>query len=458
ESIKDDSKRKDAKSRRLAEIVVGAIITLVVTVVGSYLVYYLTHEDTVNVTVETTPAGAAIQLAGKKNESCTAPCTKGLPEGTYELIASLPGYMQEDRKIEVSKNGTPTVQITLTPLPDKGHGPDQDQRRTVKLPPPPPPPAGQAATLIVQTPGIKGAVAFVDNNEYPLPDWQTRIQVDKNKPHVIRVQKDGYENSAERQVTIAKKEEKVVFDLKALPEIATVSLRKATPGALVLLDDRTVGAVSSNGSFETKTSPGSHTVQLTLDGRTSEKIEQQVAARSTVVIPSLTVAKRETPPPPPDKHEKKEIAEDKAPQNQVVPDYCPMPGKPSFNYDSPYRDKVGVWKGAWVEMVTKEGKKAAITKTRRFCVVITSFRGAEAQAIYSTESAPPQPNVKTDPASYRAVTGVVSGQGRDMTITFTTAGDSRVVALQFLNNGTVKANWSQPSVQFALNAWVTKVK
>jgi hypothetical protein len=232
-------------------------------------------------------------------------------------------------------------------------------------------------------------------------------------------------------------------------------------------------------------------VQLTLDGRFSEKIEQQVAARSTVVIPSLTVQKPDTPPPPKVDNEQrdwdaaknsgnlqrlqsfldtypqsrfapqaKELIAKLTPkqQNPVVPDYCPMPGKPSFNYDSPYRDKVGVWKGAWVEMVTKEGKKAAITKTRRFCVVITSFRGAEAQAIYSTESAPPQPNVKTDPASYRAVTGVVSGQGRDMTITFTTAGDSRVVALQFLNNGTVKANWSQPSVQFALNAWVTKVK
>ena len=419
------------------EIAVGAILSAVISAVVGY---WLLHETTVNVTVETTPPGATVLLAGEgRNESCVTPkCVKSLPKGTYQLSASLEGYVSVSQSIEATSKMPPVKLELMKVLTDTGYW------------------------LVLNTPGVKGASAYLDNKEYPLGNSdKLRLPVDKSKTYAVKVQKDGYVAAPEQQVKVANKEENLTFRLKPRPDLATVSLRHSTPDALVMLDSKTVGSVKSDGSFETKTSPGTHTVQLTLDGRTSNKLEKQVAPRASVVFEGLLVASASQPQPapqpqptPPQPQPAPQPPTPKpqpppAPKPPAVPGYCPMPARLNYDFDSSERDKIGVWKGAWTEAVTKQGKKS-VPNPRKFCLVITSFRGGEAQGIFSTEKA------GESPASWRAVTGAVSGQGNATIITFTTAGDDKVVKVRFVNDGPVEAIWSQPSVQFTLSASLRK--
>ncbi|MGA2992901.1 MAG: protein kinase [Candidatus Korobacteraceae bacterium] len=270
-----------AKGRSL---VLWGVVTLIL-VAGVIVALKLTRSggqvNPVEIRIVSSPFGASIHLEGnEKAFDCVTPnCTLSLLPGTYKVSAALSGYQPVTRTVEATKD-TPPIEIALTPLPlvDK------------------PISAENMATLILQTPGVQGASAFVDGKEFTIPGAELRLPAERNKPYSVRVQKDGYEPFPERRVTLTRAQEMIQFRLKPLAEVATITLRRATPNALVLLDERTVGSVAANGSFETKTGPGAHTIQLALEGRTSSKVERQLAARANVVIDSLTVAAQ--PPSP----------------------------------------------------------------------------------------------------------------------------------------------------------------
>ena len=560
---------------------VGSTVVAVVGALAAFISVYdfvsKKNGSPVKVQIVSTPTGAAIHLAGGgTNVDCVTPnCTLSLPKGNYELSASLNGYQNITRSIEATDN-MPRVELALTPAPVV---------------------SGALASMILQTPGVKGATAVVDNKEYLIADGQLRLPAEPNKTYTVRVQKDGYEPMAERQVMVERGQETVVFKLKPLAEIASLTLRRATPDALVMLDGRTVGSVAANGSFETKISPGLHTVQLALDGRTSNKLEQKVPPRGRVVLDSLALAAatppQPSPQPQPQPQLKDRIAQEweelrfsndrnrleafmarnpsspfadlartrveqidwtaangskdrsklqlylnqhadgryveqareqieqidwnsalnsrdrakiqayldrysngryRQPAREALeqidwdavrnsgdvprlqaflntypdgrfaaaakaaidarnkpvrrtdvpaaPEYCPLPEKVDFDFQTPNRDKIGIWKGIWDN-----------NYGRKFCIVITSMKSGEAQGIYSYDQGP------SSPAGFRQVRGTtVSTQPGAITVTFAApAPNSPVVILQFRSDGTVKANWRQGN-QPALNAWVTKVR
>jgi hypothetical protein len=125
-----------------------------------------------------------------------------------------------------------------------------------------------------------------------------------------------------------------------------------------------------------------------------------------------------------------------------APPYCPLPARVDFDYDTPYRDKLGIWKGTWD------------SNGRKFCVIITSVKAGEAQGIYSYDS------LANSPGGWRQVRGPArSTQPGGMTAMLTTsAANSPVIMVEFRRDGTVRANWTQAGERIALSAWVTKVR
>jgi hypothetical protein len=63
-------------------------------------------------------------------------------------------------------------------------------------------------------------------------------------------------------------------------------------------------------------------------------------------------------------------------QVQTRPDNCPLPDKLEFDYNTPQREKIGIWTGRW-----ESAETGGI-----LCIVITSIQGDEVRGIYSREN------------------------------------------------------------------------
>jgi hypothetical protein len=80
----------------------------------------------------------------------------------------------------------------------------------------------------------------------------------------VKVAKEGFQDEPEREIEVRKGEEiKVAFQLRPAPKLSALSIRGATPGAEVLVDQRSLGTVGSDGAFHSSTiGPGEHVVEL----------------------------------------------------------------------------------------------------------------------------------------------------------------------------------------------------
>ena len=61
-------------------------------------------------------------------------------------------------------------------------------------------------------------------------------------------------------------------------------------------------------------------------------------------------------------------------QAQTRPDYCPLPDKLEFDYNTPQRERIGIWTGHWKD-----------NPGRGFCLVITSIQGDLVRGIFSRQ-------------------------------------------------------------------------
>ena len=156
-------------------------------------------------------------------------------------------------------------------------------------------------TLIVST-GENFARVFLNNKEYSrrTQDGQLRIQTIGSVE--VRVQKAGFENSPVQTAVVKKGSEvRLEFKMKPAAQTATLRIEGATPDAEVLIDQRGIGTIASDGGFQnTGVAPGDHVIGLRRDHFTPKQFSKNFAAGQTVTINgSDAVLAAERPPPPP---------------------------------------------------------------------------------------------------------------------------------------------------------------
>jgi hypothetical protein len=120
----------------------------------------------------------------------------------------------------------------------------------------------------------------------------------------VRVVKAGFEDSPVQTAEVKKGSEvRLEFKLKPQPTTASLQIDGATPGAEVLIDQRSVGSVADNGSFRSPSvTPGAHVIGLRHDRFAPKQFSRTFTAGQTVTISgsdAALVAERAPAPPPP---------------------------------------------------------------------------------------------------------------------------------------------------------------
>ena len=177
-------------------------------------------------------------------------------------------------------------------------------------------------TLIVST-GENSARVFLNNKEYPrrTQNGQLRIQTIGNVE--VRVAKAGFENSPAQTAVVKKGSEvRLEFKMKPTPTSATLRIEGATPGAEVLIDQRSAGTVASDGSFQADSvTPGEHVIGLRRDKFSPKQFSRNFTAGQTVTIAgadAVLVAERPAAPPPPPPAPKPEPVAPKPPPIRIT--------------------------------------------------------------------------------------------------------------------------------------------
>ncbi|MEZ5351325.1 MAG: protein kinase [Bryobacteraceae bacterium] len=100
--------------------------------------------------------------------------------------------------------------------------------------------------------------------------------------YTVRVSKPGWGDSGDRKIDVRPGMRAEAFPLS--PQMASLAITNAPPGAQVLVDGRPVGEVGSNGAFSQKVNPGSHTVGLRAPGQISKDLSRGFAAGQTIAV------------------------------------------------------------------------------------------------------------------------------------------------------------------------------
>lgn len=118
-------------------------------------------------------------------------------------------------------------------------------------------------TLIVSA-GEDDVRVFLNNKEYPRRTQRGQVRVQTIGAVNVRVAKDGYEPVTAQTAEVKKGSEvRLEFKLQALPKMAMLQIRGATPGAEVLLDQKMLGNVGDDGTLTNNAiPPGEHTVEI----------------------------------------------------------------------------------------------------------------------------------------------------------------------------------------------------
>ena len=158
-------------------------------------------------------------------------------------------------------------------------------------------------TLIVST-GENAVRVLLNNKEYPRRTQNGQLRIQTIGSVEVRVQKAGFENSPAQTAVVKKGSEvRLEFKMKPTPQVSILRIVGATPGADVLIDQRNVGTVASDGSFQADSvTPGEHVVGLRRDKFAPKQFSRNFAAGQTVTIggsDAVLVAERPAAPPPP---------------------------------------------------------------------------------------------------------------------------------------------------------------
>lgn len=106
------------------------------------------------------------------------------------------------------------------------------------------------------------------------------------KEYAVQVLKTGFQDPPPQKIRIRGGEQtKLVFNLQPLPRLASLSIRGGEPGTTVLVDQTSVGTVSTDGNLSVSTiSPGDHTVGLLKDRFKPRQFKKRFVAGETISL------------------------------------------------------------------------------------------------------------------------------------------------------------------------------
>src|SRR6185369_6192551 len=105
-------------------------------------------------------------------------------------------------------------------------------------------------TLIVST-GENFARVFLNNKEYARRTQNGQLRIPTLGQVEVRVQKVGFENPPPQTAMVKKGSEvQLVFKMKPVAQTATLRIERATAGAQVFIDQRGIGTIAGDGSFQ----------------------------------------------------------------------------------------------------------------------------------------------------------------------------------------------------------------
>ncbi|HML18580.1 MAG TPA: PEGA domain-containing protein [Bryobacteraceae bacterium] len=145
-------------------------------------------------------------------------------------------------------------------------------------------------TLIVST-GEDDAHVFVNNKEYRRLTKRGQVRIPAIGNVSVRVAKPGFQDTPVETAEVKKGAEvRLEFKMTPLPQVSMLQIHGATPGAEVLIDSTSVGAVGADGNFAYNTvAPGDHTIDLQHDQFTPKRIQRSFKAGQAVVLQGADV-------------------------------------------------------------------------------------------------------------------------------------------------------------------------
>ncbi len=292
--------RPIAAPRRLQPpMIVGALA--VVAVIAAAAIILLRHKSvspppaaatTEAVEILTVPEGAMVTV---DNQSCTTPgCQLNLAPGNHRVEAQLNGYQTLVKSIDVdaaNPQATAKVQLTLEPVPVPKASSTGAASAEAKAP---------APGILTVHAGQPDAEVFLNDKRYGVTssDGTLRIPLEANN-FSVRVEKKGFETVPAHHVRIlAGRQADVRFNLKQLPQMASLMIRNAVAGADVQVDGQAMGSIQSDGSFSATVSPGSHAIELTKNQYKPVRVRSDFAAGKTVTLNAGPLEQALTPAPP----------------------------------------------------------------------------------------------------------------------------------------------------------------
>jgi hypothetical protein len=207
-------------------------------------------------------------------------------------------------------------------------------------------------TLIIAT-GEDDVRVFLNNKEQPTRTKRGQLRVILNVGNfTARVMKDGFDSAPPMANAVVKKgvETRLEFKLTAVPQYSTLRIIGGTPGAEVLIDQRSIGTIGADGGFSNpQVPPGDHTIELRRDQFVPRRYPRTFKAGLMVTISGGDAVLAAEPRPQPPPTEKK--VELPPPPTRAKPVAPPPPttyGMMSWEDNSMWHEDNGTWthKGA----------------------------------------------------------------------------------------------------------------
>ena len=145
-------------------------------------------------------------------------------------------------------------------------------------------------TLIIST-AEDNVRILMDGKEYPRKTQRGQLRIQTLGKISVRVAKEGFELTPPQTAEVKKGSEvRLEFKLQPLPQVAILQIRGATPGADVLLDQKSLGTVADDGSFTANSvPPGDHFIELRKDQYLPRRIQRQFAVGQTIAFTGVDV-------------------------------------------------------------------------------------------------------------------------------------------------------------------------
>lgn len=271
----------------------------------------------VSITSKTGEGSFSFDIAPAKQPSITGPVTaKNLSAVVVSSLGNQAHVVTNSGPLKLAVNGQPEADATPEGVDLKSFqagvdelvvGEGKDQRNVKESFGPAPMLTAffksdlNIGTLIVST-GENDVHVFVNNKETSRRTQRGQMRIQAIGKVSVRVAKDGFEAPPAQTADVKKGDEtRLEFKLKALPQFSSLQINGGTPGAEVLIDDKTIGTIGADGGFNNGTvPPGDHAIDLRRNQFVPRHYSRSFKAGSTVTIAGgdAVLAAERLPPPP----------------------------------------------------------------------------------------------------------------------------------------------------------------